>query len=217
VARLWRVRHPQRDGIRRSCLRQAHRGGGGLHGGRWGEVALPSRIDQGDGRLGLRPGHQPVRLPPLRPSAMGGPAAGNVNGPVGPALRAAPDVVGGVRRVAPVPLPVPVPAPARAACRRLPVPRARGGAALLRATSLSPRGRLQGRRLLPRGAPHARLGSRWPHRLPRRHELPRPRTARGRGDEPPTAREDRRACPRWSYRLRSTPESRHRPLGVAPE
>ena len=68
------------------------------------------------GRLGVLRGHQPLRLPPLRPAAVDNPdrAPGMSHGAVGPALRADADLVGAVAGVARVPRPLPVPAAARA-------------------------------------------------------------------------------------------------------
>ena len=120
------------DGLGGARLWQADPGRRGLHRHRRREVAGASRQHQGPGRLGVLRGHQPLRLPSLRPPAVDRPdRARHVHGAVGPALRAHADLVGAVAGLARVPGPLPVPAAARALRGRPLLPRAGDVAAAL--------------------------------------------------------------------------------------
>ena len=149
----------------------------------------PGRAEE-PGRLGLRHGTQPARLPHLRAQAVRRPAAagrdhGALRRPLGPR----PDLVADGGRLSPLHLPLPVRPVPRAARRRHPVPRRRGRAARLPPAFLRP-GRhghaagqegLRLRRRLAEDSDRAGFGRGRPNRVPERRVVPRPGAA-GRGD-----------------------------------
>ena len=124
-----------RHGLGRARLRQADRGRRGLHRGGPGTLARAPGDPQGARRPGLLRGHQPLRVPSLRPPAVDRRPPGHDHGPVGRPLRADADLVGLDDTVARLPRPVPVHAPAGPIRRRHLLPPGRGPAPGISATT----------------------------------------------------------------------------------
>ena len=74
VGQVRRGLQLHRDVVRGPRLRQADPRRRGVHGDRRREMAGPSGLHQGPGRLGVLRRDQPLRLPPLRHAALGEPA-----------------------------------------------------------------------------------------------------------------------------------------------
>ena len=152
-----------------------------------GQMDEPSVLDQGPGRRRLLRGRQPLRLPPLRPSAVARPRARHDDGPLGHPLRADRDVVGADAALARVPGPLQPPAAARAV-RRRPVLSPDGRFA--EQHDLRPAHGLRLRRLLAGSRAHADERPRRPARAARRHELSAPGAAAERDDDARAAGQD---------------------------
>ena len=149
-------------------LRQTDCGRGGIYFRRPGTMARAPGFAQGPGRPGVLRGHQPLRLPPLRPAAVARLSAGHDDGALGPALRADANVVERVARLALLSRALPVPVasgPFRGRYLLPPAPKLASG------FWQPPAGRLWLGRVYRRCRAHTHVRARWAYRSARRNEL----------------------------------------------